>query len=48
MRLGLNSEEKKNKLYLNLLKETEADYYIIHARHGRQVTTLPFVCSYQG
>jgi hypothetical protein len=33
----MNSYEKDKKGYMNLLKETDADYYIVHARHGRQV-----------
>jgi hypothetical protein len=40
MRLGLNEYEKKQKCYLNVLKETNADSYIIHARHGRQVSFM--------
>ena len=39
MRLGLNQFEKQNKTYLNTLKHTNADSYIIHARHGRQTST---------
>ena len=37
IRLGLNEYEKVQKAYLNLIEETNADYYIIHARHGREV-----------
>jgi len=36
MRLGMNATEAGHKVYLNLLKETDAEYYIIHARHGKQ------------
>lgn len=41
MRLGLNSEEKKNKVYLNLIKNTNADFYVIHARHAKQHYEAP-------
>jgi tRNA-dihydrouridine synthase len=34
MRLGLNKYEKEKKVYLNLLKGTDADFYVVHARHG--------------
>ncbi len=36
IRLGLNVYEKEKKVYLNLLKEVDADSFIIHARHARQ------------
>ncbi len=36
IRLGLNSYEKEKKVYLQLLKEVDADAFIIHARHARQ------------
>jgi tRNA-dihydrouridine synthase B len=36
MRLGANEEEKNKKVYLNLLKETDPDFFIIHARVGNQ------------
>lgn len=36
IRLGLNALEKEHKVYLHLLKEIEADAFIIHARHARQ------------
>jgi len=35
-RLGENNLEKKNKIYLNLLKETNPDFFIIHARSGEE------------
>jgi tRNA-dihydrouridine synthase B len=41
MRLGLNKFEKEKKVYLNTIKETNADYYIIHARHGKQNSDSP-------
>jgi tRNA-dihydrouridine synthase B len=36
MRVGLNQFEKEKKAHINLLKEVNADYFIIHARHGKQ------------
>jgi len=36
MRLGLNEFEKEKKVYLTLIKEIDADFFIVHARHGKQ------------
>lgn len=36
MRLGMNRFEKEKKVYLNLLKNVDADFFIIHARHGSE------------
>ena len=36
MRLGITQRDKENKIYLNLIKEVDADYFIVHARHGMQ------------
>jgi len=36
MRLGLNHYEKTKKVYLSLVENTDADFYIIHARHGKE------------
>lgn len=36
MRLGLNKYEKEKKAYLNLIKGVNADFFIVHARHGNQ------------
>jgi tRNA-dihydrouridine synthase B len=36
LRLGLNQYEKERKVYLNILKNVEADFFVVHARHGRQ------------
>lgn len=41
IRLGLNAYEKEHKVYLHLLKEVEADAFIIHARHARQKSSEP-------
>lgn len=35
MRTGLNDYEQKHKVYLNVLKNVDADAFIIHARHAR-------------
>lgn len=35
LRLGLNQFEKDKKIYLNLIKEVDADFFIVHARHGK-------------
>jgi tRNA-dihydrouridine synthase B len=36
IRLGMNDFEKKQKVYLNLIKETDCDFFVVHARHGNQ------------
>lgn len=36
MRLGMNGYEKKSKVYLNLINGVEADFFVIHARHGTE------------
>ena len=36
MRLGLNSYEKEKKAYLNIIKGVNADFFVVHARHGNQ------------
>ena len=36
MRLGLNKYEKEKKVYMNILDAVDADFFIIHARHGGQ------------
>lgn len=35
-RLGLNKEEKEKGVYLNLIDAVDADFFIVHARHGSQ------------
>jgi tRNA-dihydrouridine synthase B len=39
MRLGLNQQEKDKKVYLNLINEVEADFFVVHARHGNESYT---------
>jgi tRNA-dihydrouridine synthase B len=34
MRLGKDAKEKEKKFYLNTIKEVDADFFIVHARHG--------------
>jgi len=41
MRLGLDSYEKEKKVYLNLINEVDADFFIVHARHGMQTLANP-------
>ncbi|MBW6451958.1 MAG: tRNA-dihydrouridine synthase family protein [DPANN group archaeon] len=36
MRLGLNGYEKDKKAYLNLINQIDADFFVVHARHGKQ------------
>ncbi len=36
MRLGINKRDKENKIYLNLLNAVDADFFVVHARHGQQ------------
>ena len=41
LRLGLNKFEKQKKVYLNLIKEVDADFFIVHARHGKENSKDP-------
>jgi len=41
IRLGLNSFEKKNKLYLNNLGGVEPDFFVVHAKHAAQSSVEP-------
>jgi tRNA-dihydrouridine synthase B len=36
MRLGLNKFEKEKKIYLNLIDAVDAEFFVVHARHGAQ------------
>ena len=36
MRLGQNLFEKKKKIYLSLIEKVDADFFVIHARHGKE------------
>lgn len=36
MRLGLNKYEKERKVYLNLIDAVDAEFFVVHARHGAQ------------
>ena len=36
MRLGMNLFEKQRKVYLNVLRGVDADFFIVHARHGAE------------
>jgi len=41
LRLGLNAYEKKMKSYLNLINGVDADFFIVHARHGGEHYEVP-------
>lgn len=41
LRVGLNEFEKRNKSYLNLIKEVDVDFFVVHARHGKQTYEEP-------
>lgn len=41
LRLGLNRYETEKKVYLNLIKDTSADFYIVHARDASQTYEDP-------
>ena len=36
IRLGFNQYEKDKKAYLNLINNVDADYFIVHGRHGKE------------
>ncbi len=40
-RLGMNRFEKEKKTYLNLINEVDADFFIVHARHGKETLRDP-------
>jgi len=41
LRLGANGFEKEKKTYLNLIEAVPADFFIVHARHGKQHYEAP-------
>ena len=41
LRLGMNRFEKKKKVYLNIIKEVDADFFIVHAKHGKENSDCP-------
>lgn len=41
LRLGMNKFEKEKKVYLNLINEVDADFFIVHARHGKDTYENP-------
>ena len=41
MRLGLNAFEKHKKAYLNTIKAVDADFFIVHSRHGGEIYDEP-------
>ncbi len=49
LRLGMNNYEKKKKIYLNLINEVDADFYVVHAKHGKQAkSSLSDFSIYEG
>lgn len=36
MRLGLNQHDKEKKIYLHILDAVDADFFVVHVRHGTQ------------
>ena len=48
IRLGLNAYEKEKKTYLNIIRATTPDFFIVHARHGAQTYSEPSdFCAYK-
>ena len=41
LRLGANEFEKEKKVYLNLINETDPDFFIVHSRHGKETIKDP-------
>jgi tRNA-dihydrouridine synthase B len=41
LRLGLNQFEKDKKVYLNLIKNVNADFFVVHTRHGSESYDVP-------
>ncbi len=41
MRLGMNLFEKQKKAYLNVIKGVDADFFVVHARHGAEHYDAP-------
>lgn len=41
LRIGMNKFEKEKKSYLNLIKEVDADFFVVHARHGKETYKNP-------
>jgi len=41
IRLGLNKYEKEKKVYLNIIRATTPDFFIVHARHGGEKYAEP-------
>jgi len=41
LRLGMNKYERNKKIYLNLIKTTTPDFFVVHARDGTQNYSNP-------
>jgi len=36
LRLGMNLREKERKVYLNLINGVDAEFFVVHAKHGKE------------
>ena len=41
MRLGMNEKDKEYKIYLKIIESADADFFVVHARHGMQTYAHP-------
>jgi tRNA-dihydrouridine synthase len=41
LRLGVNQQEKKSRLYLNSLGGVDPDFFVVHAKHAAQSSNAP-------
>jgi len=41
MRLGMNALDKEYKIYLKIIESVDADFFVVHARHGKQTYAQP-------
>ncbi len=41
MRLGMNKNDKVYKVYLKIIESADADFFVVHARHGMQTYAHP-------
>ncbi len=41
MRLGMNKKDKEYKIYLKIIESTDADFFVVHARHGMETYARP-------
>ncbi len=41
LRLGMNRFEKEKKIYLKLIENVDADFFVVHAKHGQENSSDP-------